>query len=51
MSLLFRLLSLFSSGLNFIWIKETMLAGAESELSYSLFSTSTKVQGKDFRLK
>lgn len=39
MSLLFRLLSLFSPGLNFIWIKKTMWTGAESEISCSLFST------------
>lgn len=46
MSLLFRLLSLFSPGLNFIWIKKTMWTGAESEMSCSLFSTSSEVLGK-----
>lgn len=43
MSLLFRLLSLFSPGLNFIWIKKTMWTRAESEMSCSLFSTSYAV--------
>lgn len=48
MSLLFRLLSLFSPGLNFIWIKKTMWTGAEFEMSCSVLlkeycSTSTKV--------
>lgn len=36
MSLLFRLLSLFSPGLNFIWIKKTMWTGAEFEMSCSV---------------
>lgn len=51
MSLLFRLLSLFSPGLNFIWIKKTMWTGAESEMSCSLFSTSSEVLGEGFRPK
>lgn len=46
MSLLFRLLSLFSPGLNFIWIKKTMWSRAESEMSCSIFSTSSEVLGK-----
>ena len=48
MSLLFRLLSLFSFGLNFIWIKKTVWTGQNLKCLVLFFSTSSEVLGKGF---
>ena len=48
MSLLFRLLSLFSFGLNFIWIKKTVWTGQNLKCLVLIFSTSSEVLEKGF---